>query len=122
VGLERGPLSLLSKIEEPLERKSSGSSLENREYWCRGSAALTVLHHLSAEVGTNFANKRWSLGRTQATELVCFVFGLDGTSNYYKETLANECCCQASIYKDQMSYPIRLRWSLTLYFCACWRL
>jgi hypothetical protein len=34
VGLERGPLSLVSKIEELLERKSSGFGLESREY-CR---------------------------------------------------------------------------------------
>jgi hypothetical protein len=32
VGLERGPLSLVSTIEELLGRKSSGSGLENREY------------------------------------------------------------------------------------------
>jgi hypothetical protein len=32
VGLERGPLSLVSAIEELLERKSSGSGLESREY------------------------------------------------------------------------------------------
>jgi hypothetical protein len=32
VGLERGPLSLVSTIEELLERKSRGSGLENREY------------------------------------------------------------------------------------------
>jgi hypothetical protein len=32
VGLERGPLSLVSKIEELLGRNSSGSDLENREY------------------------------------------------------------------------------------------
>jgi hypothetical protein len=30
VGLERGPLSLVSTTEEQLERKSSGSGLENR--------------------------------------------------------------------------------------------
>jgi hypothetical protein len=36
VGLERGPLSLVSTIEEPLERKISGSGLEGREYGCRG--------------------------------------------------------------------------------------
>jgi hypothetical protein len=35
VGLERGPLSLASTIEEIFERKSGGSSLENREYGCR---------------------------------------------------------------------------------------
>jgi hypothetical protein len=32
VGLERGPLSLVSTIEELLGRKSSGSSPEGREY------------------------------------------------------------------------------------------
>jgi hypothetical protein len=44
VGQERGPLSLLSTIEELLGRKSSGSGLESREYgrrdpshWPRGT-------------------------------------------------------------------------------------
>jgi hypothetical protein len=44
VGLERGPLSLVSKTEELLDKKSSGSCLENREYgrrdpsrWPRGT-------------------------------------------------------------------------------------
>jgi hypothetical protein len=32
VGLERGPLSLVSTIEELLGRNSRGSGLENREY------------------------------------------------------------------------------------------
>jgi hypothetical protein len=32
VGLERGPLSLVSTTEELLDRKSSGSCPENREY------------------------------------------------------------------------------------------
>jgi hypothetical protein len=32
VVLERGPLSLVSTIEELLGRKSSGSGLERREY------------------------------------------------------------------------------------------
>jgi hypothetical protein len=40
VGLERGPLSLVSTIEELLGRKSSGSGLENRDYGLRGSAEL----------------------------------------------------------------------------------
>jgi hypothetical protein len=32
MGLERGPLSLVSATEELLERKSNGFSLENQEY------------------------------------------------------------------------------------------
>jgi hypothetical protein len=36
VGLERGPLSLVSTNEELLERKNSGSGLESREYGRRG--------------------------------------------------------------------------------------
>jgi hypothetical protein len=55
VGLERGPLSLVSTIEELLERKSSGSGLESREYG--------TWNHVPAKVGTNIADKRWSLGR-----------------------------------------------------------
>jgi hypothetical protein len=35
VGLERCPLSLVSTTEELLDRKSSGSGLENREYGSR---------------------------------------------------------------------------------------
>jgi hypothetical protein len=38
VGLERGPLSLVTTIEEPLVRESSGSGLENWEYGRRVSS------------------------------------------------------------------------------------
>jgi hypothetical protein len=38
VGLERGPLTLVSTIEEILLRKSSGSGLENRGYGRRDSS------------------------------------------------------------------------------------
>jgi hypothetical protein len=40
VSLKRGPLSLVSTIEELLERKSSGSGLENREYGRRDPSRL----------------------------------------------------------------------------------
>jgi hypothetical protein len=40
MGLERGPLSLVSTTEEVLEGKSSGCSLESREYGRRDSSRL----------------------------------------------------------------------------------
>jgi hypothetical protein len=72
VGLERGPLSLLSTTEELLGRKSSGSGLEIRDYGRRRSAALTTWHPLFSKVDTNFAEKRWSLGRYTTQETECF--------------------------------------------------
>jgi hypothetical protein len=41
VGLEGGPLSLVSTTEELLYRKSNGYCLENREYGCREKLAIT---------------------------------------------------------------------------------
>jgi hypothetical protein len=73
VGLERGQLSLVSTTEELLERKSSGSVLENRDYgrrdsshWLRGTLfpqmlALTSLTSNCRSVGI-------VRSRTQATE------------------------------------------------------
>jgi hypothetical protein len=62
VGLEGGPLSLVSTIEELLGRKNSGPGLENRDYgW--GSVTLTTWHPLSTKVGTNLSDMLRSLGR-----------------------------------------------------------
>jgi hypothetical protein len=44
VGLERGPLSLVSITEELLGRKSSGSALEIREYGRRFRRADHATH------------------------------------------------------------------------------
>jgi hypothetical protein len=59
-GAGKGQLSLVSITKELLERKSSGSSLENREYGCK-DVTLTMWKPLTAKIGTTFAEKRWSL-------------------------------------------------------------
>jgi hypothetical protein len=48
VGLKRGPLSFVSTIEDLLERKSSGSGLQRREYG-RGDLLSWPCDNLYAE-------------------------------------------------------------------------
>jgi hypothetical protein len=71
MGLERSPLSLASTIEELLGRKNSGSRLEIREYGRRDPSRWPR--------GTNFADKRRSLGRYSSLE----DFARTGTSSQY---------------------------------------
>jgi hypothetical protein len=63
VDLERGPLSLVSTIQELLEIKSSGFGLENRDYGLGILRADHVPPFYQQIVGTNFADMRRSLGR-----------------------------------------------------------
>jgi hypothetical protein len=63
VDVNRGPLSLVSTIEELHERKSNSSGLENRDYGRRDLLQWPRDTPLSAKVGTNFADKWWLLGQ-----------------------------------------------------------
>jgi hypothetical protein len=73
VGLERGPLSLVSTTEELLVRKNSGSSLENLEYgrrdpssWPRGNLYPQKLPITLPTIGGRLVGTVRS--RTQAIE------------------------------------------------------
>jgi hypothetical protein len=73
VGLERGSLSFVSTVEELLERKSSGSGLENREYGRRDPSGLPrctlYLHKLTLTSPTSGGRSVGIvLPRTQSTE------------------------------------------------------
>jgi hypothetical protein len=75
VGLERGPLSLVSTTEELLERNSCGSGLENREFGRRDPSRLPrdTLYPQKLALTSPTSDDR-SVGvvrsRTKATELV----------------------------------------------------
>jgi hypothetical protein len=53
----------VSTIEELLGRKSSGSGLENREYGHKDPSRSPRYTLYQQTIGTNFADKRKSLGR-----------------------------------------------------------
>jgi hypothetical protein len=73
VGLERGPLRLVSTTEELLGRKSSGSGLEIREYGRRDQSRRprgTVCPQNLALTSSTRGCRSW----TQATELNFFSY------------------------------------------------
>jgi hypothetical protein len=90
VGLERGPLSLVSTTEELLDRKISGSGLEIREYGRRRSVALTTWHLSSRiKLALTFADSRRSFGRysslADSDHWVCLYAFVDFVSNVWDQ-------------------------------------
>jgi hypothetical protein len=75
VALERGPLSLVSTIEELLERKSSGSGLEKREY-DRGDPRDTLYPQKSALTSPTSGGRSVGIvrSRTEFSRVIQFKF------------------------------------------------
>jgi hypothetical protein len=82
VGLERGPLSLVSTTEELLERKNSSSGVGNRDYGRRDpqNLALTSLTSGGRSVGI-------VRSRTQATEFGFICYCVPGWLSRYSYAL-----------------------------------
>jgi hypothetical protein len=112
MGLERGPLSLMSTIEEVLGRNSSGSGLENQEYgrgdplrWPRDTLYPQKLALTSPTCGGR------SIGivrlRTKTTEFVCIGF-------YGICKLSNDAASSSGYveYNNWMILNIELEWVL----------
>jgi hypothetical protein len=85
VGLEWGPLNLVSTTEELLERKSSDSDLENHKYGRKDLVTLTILYQLKLAL-TSLTSGSRSVGivrsRTQATDFSFFLFYLSHVIEY----------------------------------------
>jgi hypothetical protein len=97
VGLERGPLSLVSATKKLLGRNSRGSCLESREYGLRGSSRCPRGTLYPQKVGTNLLTSGGrSVGivrlRTDATEFLicCLNFDKYDSDVEYKGLL--QCC------------------------------
>jgi hypothetical protein len=114
VGLERGPFNLVSTTEELLERKSSGSGWESREYcrrdpsrWPCGTLCPQKMALISSTSGGQ------SIGivrsRTQTTEFVCWFIVWDfNNGNYSREEISYAVMC-----KSMTRHTLVLCWKRT---------
>jgi hypothetical protein len=99
VGLELGPLSLVSTTKVQLGRKSSGSGLENRDYCCRGFAALTTRHPPDSQTlaltSPTSGGRSVSIDqlRTKATEFCLVLVYFLGLQGHDTTTSALSFCC-----------------------------
>jgi hypothetical protein len=108
VGLERGPLSLVSTTEELLGRKSSGSCLENREYGRRDPSRGprgTLCPQKSAITSPTSGGRSVGIIRSRSFSLVFFSSGttlplLPLSPVFWKEDTYCRCrvCCIPAPY------------------------
>jgi hypothetical protein len=121
VGLEQGPLSLVSTTEELLGRKSNDSGLEIREYGRRDSSCWPRGTLYPQKVGTNFADKRQSLGRYSLladwghgvfflrAQVVKFIIMEFSPASYYFAPLWSKYSPQHPVLKHSVCYSLSVR-------------
>jgi hypothetical protein len=73
VGQERGPVSLVSTTEELLERKSSGSDLENRVYGHRDASHCQRGTFYPLKLALTSPTIAIVRSQTEATEFITFI-------------------------------------------------
>jgi hypothetical protein len=87
MGLERGPLSLVSTTEELLGRKSSGSGLESRGYGLRDPPRYATLSYPQELALTSSTSGGPSAGTsrsgTKATELLLLLVSASRVYPHY---------------------------------------
>jgi hypothetical protein len=88
VGLERGPLTLVSTIEELLGRKNSGSGLENQDYGRRVPRHSFFPQKLAPNSTSGCCSVGIVRSRTQATELFSSHVIKDGIWQWHMQCTA----------------------------------
>jgi hypothetical protein len=87
VGLERGPLSLVSTTEELLGRKSSGSGLENRDHGCRSVGIVR-----SRTQGTEFFLCLFVCTATCVVLIACLFAATSAQQSHHKQNSYGSNC------------------------------
>jgi hypothetical protein len=111
VGLERGPLGIVSTTEELLQRKSSGSGLEIQEYGRRGPSRW--------QLGTLYPQKLALTSPTCSDDMVTPIrVGSDSLGDGFKPTVVKKLELICSPYGNCLRNTINRCWILTYLYTS----
>jgi hypothetical protein len=120
VGLERGPLSLESTIEELLGRNSSGSGVESREYGCRDMSrwprGTLCLHKLALNSTTSGGRSVDIVGlSTQTMEFVCLLFFIHACYMTELSIIVEQYQLQVGCYEIFSKHSVSFLWYVEIF-------